>query len=404
MSRGNAGAAQSAGAVSVEEVDYQLLFERGSSECLVLCPDAPRFTVVEASDAYLAATGGERAAILGRSALEAFASGRAQICSSDASDLCASLERVRATQLTDSLEIWSCDGGADNPAATASPRRLTLRVNAPVLAAGGALRYILHRVHDLDACRQRAQPAEGTVELTRLLRERSAELENAKHELEAFNYSIAHDLRAPLRAIDGFSQALASDFAASLDGQAKHYLERVRAGALRMSVLIDSLLELSHLQRATFRRSAVDLGAMVRTIFEKLQKEQPERAVQVRVAEDLLVHADPGLTSLALEQLCKNAWKFTAKKAQAEIAFGRPVADGPRAFCLRDDGVGFEMAHASRLFSPFQRLHKPSEFEGTGIGLALVQRVVSRHGGRVWVEAQPGSGATFFFTLEADHV
>ncbi len=404
MSRGNAGAAQSAGAVSgLTEVDYRLLFEQSSSRSLVLCPDAPRFTIAAASDAYLAATGNERAAVLGRGVLELFARGGSPIRGSDAAGLAASLERVQSTKSTNTLELRSSDAAPDELPGE-SAELLALLVNSPMLAEDGALRYIHLCVHELGRVRAPAEVGGRDLELTLLVRERSAELESAKRELEAFNYSIAHDLRAPLRAIDGFSQALSSDYAGALDSQGKHYLDRLRAGALRMATLIDGLLELSHIQRAPLCRSSVDLGAMARKIFEALQTGQPERKVRVTIGEDLFANADASLASRALEQLCANAWKFTAKKAQAEISFCRPAGAGHRTFCLRDDGVGFAMAHATRLFSPFQRLHKQSEFEGTGVGLALVQRIVSRHGGRVWADAQPGSGASFFFTLEADDV
>jgi signal transduction histidine kinase len=237
------------------------------------------------------------------------------------------------------------------------------------------------------------------LELARMRREWSSELERANGELEAFSYSVSHDLRAPLRAIDGFSKALLDEYAARLDEQGRHYLERVRAGSQRMAQLIDDLLSLSRITRASLQRERVDLTALALRILAELGARDPQRRVDAQVADGLVAQGDPGLIAALLQNLLDNAWKFTSKQARARIEVGRETLDGEAVFLVRDDGAGFDMEHARRLFTPFQRLHTSAEFEGTGIGLATVHRIVTRHLGRVWAEASPGQGATFFFTL-----
>src|SRR5713226_2729610 len=235
--------------------------------------------------------------------------------------------------------------------------------------------------------------------LERRVVERTAELNAANKELEAFSYSVSHDLRAPLRAIDGFSQALLEDYAGKLDDAGKDYLNRVRAATQMMCSLIDDLLNLSRLTRTVMQLQSVDISVLVHSIVSDLQKAQPERQVQVRIQDGLKTSADPGLVRVALENLLSNAWKFTSKRACAHIEFGQADVNGTLAFFVRDDGAGFDPAYVDRLFGAFQRLHAETEFAGTGIGLATVQRIVRRHGGRVWAEGEVDHGATFYFTL-----
>jgi signal transduction histidine kinase len=236
--------------------------------------------------------------------------------------------------------------------------------------------------------------------LARARRAWALELEQANRELEAFSYSVSHDLRAPLRAIDGFSKALLSEHAAALDEQGRHYLERVRAGTQRMSALIEALLDLSRITRATVRREPVDLTRLATGVVEELRRREPSRAVVAEIAEGLTANGDRQLLRIVLENLLGNAWKFTARRAEARISFGWEAGAAGSAFFVRDNGAGFDMAYADKLFAPFQRLHRSSDFEGTGIGLATVQRIVSRHGGRLSASAEVGVGATFRFTLE----
>jgi signal transduction histidine kinase len=237
-------------------------------------------------------------------------------------------------------------------------------------------------------------------DLERRVRERTAELEAVNRELDAFSYSVAHDLRAPLRSIDGFSQALLEDCADQLDEAGKKHLGRVRESARRMARLIDDLLALSRLTRAELRRQRVDLSALSREVAARLGQAKPDRRVVVAIQDGVVAEADPTLLAVVLENLFGNAWKFTAKRPDPRVELGVQAGDPPVYF-VRDNGAGFDMTYASKLFGAFQRLHSTSEFEGTGIGLAIVQRIVRRHGGRVWAEGAVGEGATIYFTLAA---
>jgi len=230
------------------------------------------------------------------------------------------------------------------------------------------------------------------------LQRTATRLAETNAELEAFSYSVSHDLRAPLRAIDGFSAALAEEQADKLDPEGKKYLERVRASVRRMATLIDDLLHLSRITTAELERRPLDLARLARGIIATLRQREPQRSVQVEIADALLTNADPRLAQVLLENLIGNAWKFSSKQPAAQIRIGKePGPEG--AYFVQDNGAGFDQASARKLFAPFQRFHQASEFEGTGIGLATVHRIVSRHGGRIWARSAPGDGATFFFTL-----
>jgi two-component system NtrC family sensor kinase len=224
------------------------------------------------------------------------------------------------------------------------------------------------------------------------------ELERKNQELEAFSYSVSHDLRAPLRAIDGFSRILLEDLEHVLDAKGRDYLQRVCAGAQRMGELIDDLLELSRVGRAEIRKSRVNLSEIARDVIADLRK-RSDRQVDVVIEEDLLADADRRLMQIALENLLGNSWKFTANVAGARIEIGRDGNGHGSVYLVRDNGAGFDMAYAEKLFRPFQRLHSDAEFTGTGIGLATVYRILDRHGGRVWAEGAVGRGATFYFTI-----
>ncbi|WP_051180662.1 CHASE domain-containing protein [Thermithiobacillus tepidarius DSM 3134] len=230
--------------------------------------------------------------------------------------------------------------------------------------------------------------------LEQRVRERTAEL-------ESFNYSVSHDLRAPLRAIDGFSLVLLEDYDGILDTAGRDYLARIRRASQRMGQLIDDLLNLSRITRSEMHREAVDLSELAQEIAETLQADHPERRASFAIAPGVTAHGDPKLLEILLENLLGNAWKFTGKHERAHIEFGAREEAGERVYFVRDDGAGFDMAYAGKLFGPFQRLHGPGEFEGTGIGLAIVQRIIDRHGGRIWAEGAVGQGATFYFTLPA---
>ena len=234
------------------------------------------------------------------------------------------------------------------------------------------------------------------------LKKAKAAAETANRELESFSYSVAHDLRAPLRAISGFSEILLGDQRDRLDARGQDYLRRMAAAAERMGNLIDALLGLSRVTRTEPLQQRVDLSKVAGSVIDNLRATQPERSVEVVIHEGLVVVGDPQLLRSALENLLGNAWKFTGKREGARVELGLTEKDGERAYFVSDNGAGFEMAYASKLFAPFQRLHSPSAFPGTGIGLATVQRIIHRHGGRIWAESETGKGATFFFTLPND--
>ncbi len=234
-----------------------------------------------------------------------------------------------------------------------------------------------------------------------ILQQRTRELETANKELESFSYSVSHDLRAPLRAIDGFSHALLHDYPDQLDETARHYLSRVRAASQHMGRVIDDILKLSRLSRAGMNRVTVDLSEIAESVLEKFREGEPGRTVETSIAPQVTVAGDPGLLRITMENLLGNAWKFTRENAGARIEFGVALKRGKRVYYVRDNGVGFDMRYADKLFGAFQRLHDAQRYEGTGIGLATVARIVERHGGTIWAEAQPGEGATFYFALPA---
>jgi signal transduction histidine kinase len=249
--------------------------------------------------------------------------------------------------------------------------------------------------------RQNADLEQARSDLEERVEARTRELAASNRELEAFSYSVSHDLRAPLRAIDGFSKALLDHCGGSIDEKGRHYIQRVRAGTRRMADLIDDMLGLARISRTALARQRVDLSAIAERVAAELAGRDGGHRVHVVVEPGLTATADSRLVEILLENLMGNAWKFSSRKDEPTVQIGRLDGEG-RAFYVRDNGAGFDMAYADKLFGAFQRLHSEAEFEGTGIGLVTVQRIVNRHGGRVWAEAEPGKGATFYFTLEGE--
>jgi PAS domain S-box-containing protein len=237
------------------------------------------------------------------------------------------------------------------------------------------------------------------AELEERVRTRTAELEAANRELEAFSYSVSHDLRAPLRHLDGYSSLLREEYGDRLDAPGRNCLERIGAAVRKMDNLVSDMLQLARVSREGVAKGVVDLSSMATEILEELQHAQPGRSVAGRITPDIEAWGDPHLLRLAMENLLANAWKYTGKKEGAVIEFGVTEQEGERVYFVRDNGVGFDMAYVGSLFGPFQRLHPAEEFEGTGVGLATVQRIIQRHGGRIWAQGEEGRGAAFFFTL-----
>jgi PAS domain S-box-containing protein len=241
---------------------------------------------------------------------------------------------------------------------------------------------------------------EDLNEKTAALANTNNELEAVNKELEAFSYSVSHDLRAPLRGIDGFSQALLEDYRGKLDDEGQHYLRRIRSGAQRMAQLIDDMLNLSRVSRGEMRMEKISLSNLAQEIANDLTRRDPQRKVSFTLAPDMTATGDTRLLRIAMENLLGNAWKFTSKTPEAKIEFGLTLQEERPVHFVRDNGAGFDMTYANRLFGAFQRLHTTEEFPGTGVGLATVQRIIHRHGGRIWAESKVGGGATFFFTLQ----
>lgn len=242
--------------------------------------------------------------------------------------------------------------------------------------------------------------AEADIQKLHLdLKQYAAQLEASNQELESFSYSVSHDLRAPLRGIDGFSQVLLEDYSEHLPPEGRGYLERVRASAQRMAQLIDDLINLARVTRSPLQPELINISRVAQNIADALLDEHPERDLSISIEPEMHVDGDPSLMRIALENLLNNAWKFTSKREQATIEFGQQTIDGEPTFFVRDNGAGFDMTYAGKLFGAFQRLHSVSEFPGTGIGLATVHRIIKLHGGRVWAQGEEGKGATFYFTL-----
>jgi PAS domain S-box-containing protein len=278
---------------------------------------------------------------------------------------------------------------AEEPIHTAAGKRWLHTKKVPILDENGVPRYLLGISHDITDAKYHQQA----------LVEAKERAEAANKELEAFSYSVAHDLRAPLRAIDGFSQALFEDYNERLDDEGRRFLQRVREEAQRMARLIDDLLALSRVTRHELDPEPLDLGSIARNAITHLQRANPERSVDVHISTNLTTHADPRMLAIAFDNLIGNAWKFTSKTDSPRIEVGQIYKGTERVFFVRDNGAGFDPQYGHKLFGVFQRLHTERDFPGTGIGLATVARIILRHRGRVWAEGELGKGATFLFTL-----
>jgi signal transduction histidine kinase len=360
--------------MSAAGVNFQVFFEESPDVLLVLLPDSPRFTAVAATKARLNSTHSTLEQTIGRGLFELVPDNPDDPAANSTANLRASLERVLATKAADTMAVQKYD--IPLPDGGHEVKYWSLR-NIPILSDSGEVTYILHRAVDV------------------------TNLELANRELDAFSYSVAHDLRGPLRTIDGFSQLMLEDSTQQLNDQGRRRLDIVRASAQRMSQSIDDLLHLAKVSRSEVRRIPFELSHLVHTVAGQLKGSERERQVTLKVEEGMKVHADPHLLQIVLENLLRNAWKFTAKRTDAVVEFGSETAGTETCYYIRDNGAGFNMDYASKLFGVFQRLHPESEFQGSGIGLATVKRVVGRHGGRVWAVGEVGRGATFYFTLSA---
>ncbi len=400
-------------AAANEELDrnraeLQNLFESLPGLYLVLTPD---LTIVAASNAYLKATMTTREGILGRKLFEVFPDNPADLNANGISNLRASLDQVllRATSHTMAIQKYDIrrpDGVFEE--------RYWSPINAPVLGMDRQVKYIIHRVEDVtEFVQQKQSPSATTVELQTRMEQMQAEiyqsaqklqaanrqLETANLELESFSYSVSHDLRAPLRAVNGFAGIVLEDYGPQLPEQGRQYLERIRKGGARMGELIDDLLEFSRLSRQSLRPGTVDHLRQVQTTLEELKTQHEGRQIQFQIGGLPPCPGDSALIRQVWANLLSNAIKYSRQRHPAIIEIGCHRENGENVYFVRDNGTGFDMQYAHKLFGVFQRLHRADEFEGTGVGLAIVQRIVHRHGGRVWADAKENEGATFRFTL-----
>jgi len=383
------------------------LFESLPGLYLVLSPD---LTIVTVSDAYLAATMVTRHAILGKKLFDVFPDNPGDQSATGESNLRASLERVIRTGLTDTMAIQKYD--IRRPDGQFEERYWS-PVNSPVMGADGSILFIVHRVEDVTEFVHRKSEALGnTVELnaqvqkmeveiyysSQKLKSASLKLEEVNKELEGFSYSVSHDLRAPLRGIDGFVRMLKEDYSDRLDSEGNRMLDVVSSEVRRMGQLIDDLLAFSRLGRQQLKRRPVDMMSLAKSVFESSAV-----SAQCRPGFELRnlpsAEGDFAMLRQVFSNLINNAIKFSSRSTSPVIEIGSEMHDGVPMFYVKDNGVGFDEKYSHKLFSVFQRLHSEQEFEGNGVGLALVQRIIHRHGGKIWAESHTGGGATFFFTL-----
>ncbi|HWA26278.1 MAG TPA: CHASE3 domain-containing protein [Lacunisphaera sp.] len=389
--------------------ELRSLFESLPGLYLILTPRDYR--IVAASDAYLQATMTARGAIVGRGLFEVFPDNPDDPTADGVRNLRASLERVAEHGAPDTMAIQKYD--VRRPDGVFEERYWS-PINSPLQGKDGKLRYIIHRVEDVtEFVRRRKAPADGNDLRSRVeqmeaevfhsaqkVQAANRQLEAANRELESFSYSVSHDLRAPLRHIQGYVEMLTAEARPNLSAKAQRYLQTIAAAAHEMGELIDDLLAFSRMGRAEMRESQVDLAALVAETRQSLEPAINGRQVNWKVGPLPPVRGDAAMLRLALVNLLGNAIKYTRRRPRAEIEIGVAGEEaGQPVFFIRDNGAGFDMKYADKLFGVFQRLHRADEFEGTGIGLANVQRIIARHGGRIWAEARVDAGATFYFTL-----
>ncbi|HJU83834.1 MAG TPA: ATP-binding protein [Holophagaceae bacterium] len=405
--------------------DFRLLFESVPGLYLVLTPD---LTIVAASDAYLTTTMTRREEVLGKGLFEVFPDNPEDLTSHGTSNLRRSLERVLRNKAPDTMAVQKYD--IRRPAAEGGgfEVRYWSPVNSPVLGPDDQIVYLLHRVEDVTEfvrLRQRQTEqderalelqgrtermeaevylrAQEVQEANRIMEGHLARLEEANRELDSFSYSVSHDLRAPLRAVTGFSQILEEDHGPQLDEECRRLVGIIRRESLRMGQLIDDLLAFSRLGRQNLASVPVDMEALVKEVAKEVLVGAPEPALDLGPLPP--AQGDRAMLRQVWVNLLSNALKYSSREARPRIRVGGEKVDGVRRYFIEDNGVGFDMKYYGKLFGVFQRLHTTGEFPGTGVGLAIVHRVVSRHGGRVWAESAPGQGATFHFEIpqEADH-
>lgn len=374
---------------------------------VILKPDAPKFTVEEVNDAFLKLTDIERQNLLSKPFLKTvsdYLSNKQQESLSDLSNVVQSALSQIEVMKTDVIEFE-----LDKDGSTTTHLYLQFKCS-PVIDKEGDVDSLILIAEDLteilapaenstddEQVRTRKELYSLSENLAAQAASSRAQYKSASQELDDFVYSVSHDLRAPLRRIDGFSQELLNEYADKLDETGAHYLKRIRQGAQDMGQLIDDLLKLSRISRRNVEKEKFDLGEIAKIVFDELMELEPERKIDLQIDDNLKIEADKGLIKVMLANLISNALKFTSKKKVTKIHIGSKLIDGERVFYISDNGVGFDPAYSHKLFKAFSRLHSHNEFSGTGIGLATVKRIMTLHGGTIWAESPEGEGATFYF-------
>lgn len=385
---------------SLPEVDYKGIFDAGSALYLILLPDAPRFTIVGASDIYLKSTMRTREDIVGKGVFEAFPPNPTDTEGIMEKTFRAAFKRIMETKQIDIMPVQQYD--IPKPDGGFETRYWSVTHN-PILNEKGELMQMAQRVEDvteLVRLKQHGDQMENEVILrAREIKDASNKLAEANKELETFSYTVSHDLRAPLRSMIGFGEMLLEQYQATLGTEGQDYLRRIVNAGRRMGTLVDGLLSLARLSRQEVQRADADLSKLSLLLREQLVSSEPDRKVDFVIEPNLKAIGDPRLLDLVLQNLISNAWKFTSKRDGAKIEVGQTKQNNENVFFVKDNGAGFDMKYAGKLFNPFQRMHTESEFAGTGIGLATVQKIIHRHGGRIWAQSAKDQGTTFFFTL-----
>ncbi len=340
-------------------------------------------TIIDVNETFFAITGYDRNEVMGKKT----------------TDLHLWKHDEDRTAVVNALSRTGGVHGMEMPFRKKNGEEITGLFSAEIITIDGE-KCILSSIGDItDRKRAEEDVRRLNEELESRVSQRTAQLEASNRELESISYSVSHDLRTPLRSIDGFSQALLEEYGDKLDSTGKGYLERVRKAAQKMGLLIDDMLTLLRVTRSEFCREPIDLSGMVRGIVEANRQGKPDSAVEVTVQKGIVVQGDPYLMKIVLKNLLDNAWKFTAKEVKPRVQFGAADREGETFYFIKDNGVGFDMEYVDKLFGAFERLHPPHEYPGMGIGLATVKRIINRHGGRVWAEGEHGKGATFYFTI-----
>jgi signal transduction histidine kinase len=388
--------------------DFKTLFESAPGLYLAMTPD---LRIVAVSDAYLRATMTTRQEILGRDLFEAFPDNPNDPNATGTRNLRASLHRVIEHRTQDVMPIQKYDIRRPESEGGGFEERHWSPINTPVFDQNGELQYIIHRVEDVTSLVDEKLSNIGAQDYRRLeklnaelefrVQERTRQLQDTIEELESFSYSVSHDLKAPLRAIDGFSRILIEEYQDKLDDDGRRVLDIIRNSTLKMGQLIESLLDLARLGRKQMNIVDIDMQTLITNVFNEIRAMAPDRDVELRCGTLYTVEADPVLMQQVLTNLISNAFKFTRDREKAVIEIGSEQRENGRetVYWVRDNGVGFEMKYVHKLFGVFQRLHTEREFDGTGVGLAIVQRAIHRHSGRVWAESNLNEGATFYFSL-----